>query len=219
MDNIIIINKDNFGEYSSLDAVAFMMATNGDGSVDILTADGNCYQANMSGGYPLPAVLPLLDEIEEDPGQNPDVVPDGWCFRSSFLGYYLFYKESLSSRLEKGYLDKLPDDVLDFNWDLVVKTINGDKSARIELMNEYYNSIEGTADELERLLHEFSCDKDGIELLKDYYTSGQWENDREALRNGEIPEDQDHEVLDGEGLKSLLDRIESIKENYRDTLS
>ena len=137
---MIKITKDNFKEYSDLDILVFLM-TPRQGEVAILTADGKCYHSVFREGDFIASVIPVLNEMEEDPAKNSEAVPAGWSFRSSFLGNYLFYKDSIKNRLEDNYLDKLPDDVLMFDWEKVVKTAQGDKTARIEVIESQFDEV------------------------------------------------------------------------------
>lgn len=218
MDNLIEINEKNYEKFSNLDAQAFLMETGGSGNVGILTTDGNCYKANMRGGYPLPVVLPLLDKIEEDPADHPELIPDGWSFRHSFVGDYLFYRDTVKEQLEKEYLNKLPMDVMGLDWDTVVKTIRGDRSARIELMNEYFETVRMDVSRFTDAIHQYKYDKEAIELLHKYLTSGQLEEDRKALERGEVSDDQPHDILREHVLETLFKDIANIKTYYEDDL-
>lgn len=198
---MIDITKDNYKDYLDLDILVFLM-TPSQGEVDILTADEKCYHSNFREGDFIASVIPVLNEMEDDPAQNPEVVPAGWSFRSSFVGNYLFYKDGIKKQLEDNYLDVLPDDVLMFDWEMIVKTVKGDKSARIEVMASRLDELKEVIDSLYEALYQFSNQKDTIEFLIKYLESGQWEEDNQS-----------------NSLNALLSDIDRIKAKCKEILS
>lgn len=211
MDTVIRITKENFEDYQGLDVLSFLMNPRW-GEVDILTTDGKCYHSDYKvEGFPLPAVLPVLNEIEDDPAQNPAAVPEGWFFRPCVFGHYLFYKDSIKEQLEDNYLDILPDGVLEFDWESIVKAAKGDKSARIEVMESQFESVKEIVDTLNEALYQFRNDRDNRAILKTYFESGQWEEDNNAKKCGELSPNIARKVLKKKGLKALFEEIERLE--------
>lgn len=209
----IEIKKDNYSEYVGLDILAFVMnpgnAPGACGEVNIVTSDGKCYHTNfINDGIDLTLILPVMGEIEEDPADNPDAVPSGWNFRHAVLGNYLFYKESVENKLEKEYLDNVSWDILEFDWDQIVRIIQDDWTARVDLMQQYLEVLTDDLNDWEDGQRKLSTEFDEmlIKALAEYSESGQLEKDREEASKQGLP-CADYDVFKEGVVKKLLSNI------------
>ena len=50
---------------------------------------------------------------------------------------------------------------------------------------------------------------DDIDVLREYYDSGQWQKDFEADEQGKLPKDLKRGILSEDGLWNLLDEVDS----------
>lgn len=213
----IEIKKDNYSEYVGLDALAFVMnpgnAPGECGEVNIVTSDGKCYHTNfINEGIDLTIILPVMGEIEEDPANNPDAVPSGWNFRQAFLGNYLFYKDVVKQKLEKEYLDHVSCDILEFDWDQIARIIQGDWTARVDLMQQYYEVLADDLNDWDDGQRKLSTEFDEllIKALSEYSESGQLKKDKEKAHKQSLS-CADFDVFKEGAVEKLLSSIEIKK--------
>lgn len=83
-------------------------------------------------------------------------------------------------------------------------------NARVNQMSEAFNRLSVVVDSLKGNLAELKELAPHVDLLKEYISSGQWQEDFEADERGEIGPDVNRSVLSEDGLYNLLEDLDEL---------
>jgi len=86
---------------------------------------------------------------------------------------------------------------------------------RVREMEERYDELAGVLARLEEAVAALQAAEPGLEALRAYMDSGQWQEDFEADERGEIPAEVKRGVLSEDGLFDLLQEADRALELIR----
>lgn len=89
---------------------------------------------------------------------------------------------------------------------------------RISLMEDRYDEVTRVLAALEEAVDEYEDFKSEIDALKEYMASGQWKEDYEADKAGQLPSGLKRGVLSQDALYNLLNDADQIVARARKVL-